>query len=146
MLDQKPKRHIMEKKKNNKLLIMVIILAISILSLLLLPKRDKGHTKDKAVKEIPANTVNDYWEQMDKKADIMAADTTPAMEEPIEEVSAETEDKDVTRLSIYPAPSYVSAYEDTLIYRKGIYVRTGFVEEKHHADTITIDGQKYIRL
>lgn len=59
--------------------------------------------------------------------------------------AAAMEERYVSSLSRYPAPSYVSENEDSLIFRNGIYRRVGFVEEPKPAnDTVIIDGRAYV--
>lgn len=47
----------------------------------------------------------------------------------------------------YPSPSFVSANEDTLVYRNGLYVKVEDIfPEESVPDTIEVEGTRYVRM
>ncbi len=135
-------------KKSNKMLVMAA--ATGAICLLLLAassamKKKRSAPAPQATDE--SNTqARDSWAEIDKAQDILTATETVDGDIFAQEKRKETVEMNIEDLSVYPAPSYVSPEEDTLIYKKGIYTRIGFTEEKKTEDTITIDGIKYIKI
>lgn len=141
--------------KNKSKIILFSSVTVVLLALLVLTKPKKGKEQpEPQTEEVqqPQPSIKEEWQEYDNNRDLLYGstdknDSTVTLEykkelisDPIQEPSSLS---DFESLSRYPAPSYVSDKEDTLIYRKGIYIRIGFQEEPKQ-DTIIVDGKKYI--
>jgi len=146
------------KKNKKKIILLAILVAICVLLMLVSSMQKKQHT---TAPQQPATTLEEeqptesegldvqaFWDEVDRqqsplpRRDYDGTGTEPAT---IGSTRPTASDEFLESLSPYPSPSYVSPNEDSLIYRKGIYKRVGFVEEKKPVnDTVIIDGKAYV--
>lgn len=140
----------MDFKKNKKMVILfgaTALICIILLAFSSQMKKKQAATKSKAnmekTQQSEENSMKAAWDEIDKAQSLIDDKDDFSQQKTIDILA--NEDADISKLSIYPSPSYVSEEEDTVIYKKGIYKRVGFVKEKPKVqDTIIVDGKAYV--
>lgn len=137
-------------KKKAKIILFAGVLVI-LLTVLAVTKRKPADGQPLGGVPAPEQQANvrEEWKNYDNRNDILRDDDLSGLgeEDSLSGAEGDLSEMDMDALCRYPQPSYVSEKEDTLIYRKGIYVRIGFQKEQPAEaanDTIIIEGKKYV--